>query len=159
MLKVPLTKEKFFLEAHMKLRPLDFATEGIFVCGLAQGPKFIDESIAQGWGAAARAATILSKDTLDSEAMVAVVDEMKCRGCGRCEEGCDYKAPEVKLRENGRLAARINEALCKGCGKCSTRCCSGAITMRHFDSRQVEMMLEAALMEPEEGKGKSEAGT
>jgi heterodisulfide reductase subunit A len=146
MLKVPLSKDGFFLEAHMKLRPVDFSTDGIFVCGLAHGPKFIDENISQALGAAARAYTVLSKESLEGEAMVARVDESRCRGCGQCEEDCEFKAPVLEERD-GRWVSRINEALCKGCGKCAARCCNGAITMRHFSSEQIDAMIEAALAE------------
>jgi heterodisulfide reductase subunit A len=145
MLKVPLNRNGFFLEAHSKLRPLDFSTEGIFFCGLAHAPKFLEECIYQAQGAVARACTLLSQDELETEAAVAVVDELRCRACGRCEEGCDFKAPQIKVWEDGRLHARINPAMCKGCGKCSARCCSGAVTVKHFTGRQIEKMVEAAL--------------
>jgi heterodisulfide reductase subunit A len=149
MLKVPLNRNGFYLEAHSKLRPLDFSTEGIFFCGLAHSPKFIEECIYQAQGAVARACTLLSKSELEAEAAVAVVDESRCRACGRCEEGCDFKAPTIKVWEHGRLTSRINPVMCKGCGKCASRCCSGAITIRHFTTSQIETMLEAALAEPE----------
>jgi heterodisulfide reductase subunit A len=144
-LKVPLNRNGFFLEAHSKLRPLDFSTEGIFFCGLAHAPKFLEECIYQAQGAVARACTLLSQDELETEAAVAVVDELRCRACGRCEEGCDFKAPQIKVWEDGRLHARINPAMCKGCGKCSARCCSGAITVKHFTGLQIDKMVEAAL--------------
>jgi heterodisulfide reductase subunit A len=161
-LKVPLNRNGFFLEAHSKLRPLDFSTEGIFFCGLAHAPKFLEECIYQAQGAVARACTLLSQDELEAEAAVAVVDELRCRACGRCEEGCDFKAPLIKVWEDGRLHARINPAMCKGCGKCSARCCSGAITVKHFTGRQIEKMMEAALAElgeiPAEGGGVRQNG-
>jgi heterodisulfide reductase subunit A len=144
MLKVPLSKDGFFLEAHMKLRPVDFATDGIFLCGLAHGPKFIDENISQALGAASRACTILSKDFIESEAVIAVVDEAKCRGCGRCEEECEFKAPKL-IEKDGMLVSQINEALCKGCGKCAVLCCNRAIVMRHFSSLQIATMIHSIL--------------
>jgi heterodisulfide reductase subunit A len=144
MLKVPLSKDGFFLEAHTKLRPLDFATDGVFLCGLAHAPKFIDENISQALGAAARAITILSKDSLEGEAVIAVVDEELCRGCGKCEEICEFKAPKL-IEKGGRLVSQINEALCKGCGKCSVVCCNKSISMRHFKAEQLNAMIEAAL--------------
>jgi len=144
-LKVPLNRNGFFLEAHSKLRPLDFATEGIFFCGLAHSPKFLEECIYQAQGAVARACTLLAQEALETEAAVAVVDELRCRACGKCEEGCDFKAPQVKVWEDGRLHARINPAMCKGCGKCASRCCSGAITIKHFTGQQIDKMVEAAL--------------
>jgi heterodisulfide reductase subunit A len=145
LLKVPLNRNGFFLEAHSKLRPLDFSTEGIFFCGLAHSPKFLEECIYQAQGAVARACTLLAQEALETEAAVSVVDELRCRACGRCEEGCDFKAPLVKVWEDGRLHARINPALCKGCGKCASRCCNGAIAVKHFTGKQIDKMVEAAL--------------
>ncbi|MCK5560909.1 MAG: CoB--CoM heterodisulfide reductase iron-sulfur subunit A family protein, partial [Thermoplasmata archaeon] len=145
LLKVPLTKDKFFLEAHMKLRPVDFATDGIFLCGLAHSPKFIEECVSQANGVVARASTILSKPTIEGEAIISVVDESKCRGCGECVETCEYGAPELQLREDGTKVSHINEALCKGCGACAVACCNGAITTKHFRNDQIMTMVEAAL--------------
>jgi heterodisulfide reductase subunit A len=133
MLKVPLTKDGFFLEAHMKLRPLDFATDGVFLCGLAHWPKFIEESIAQACGAAARAATILSKKTLETEGIVSYVDENLCVGCGLCISICPYGAME----KDERGIARVKEVLCKGCGTCCASCPKRAISMRHFTDQQL----------------------
>lgn len=145
ILKVPLNKDKFFFEAHMKLRPIDFATDGIFLCGLAHLPKFFEENIAQASGAAARAMTILSKDSLEAEATIAVVDEEKCRGCGKCVETCEFGAPELIEKEDGRKVSHIREALCKGCGACSVTCCNKSITMRGFTSDQIIAMVRRAL--------------
>jgi heterodisulfide reductase subunit A len=133
MLKVPLTEDGFFLEAHMKLRPLDFATDGIFLCGLAHWPKFIEESISQACGAAARAATILSKKTLEAEGAVAHVDENLCIGCGLCISLCPYSA----IEKDERGIARVKEVLCKGCGTCGASCPKRAITMYHFTDEQI----------------------
>jgi len=133
MLKVPLSKDGFFLEAHMKLRPIDFATDGVFLCGMAHWPKFIDETISQACGAAARAATILSKKTLEAEGTVSHVDENLCIGCGICISICPYKAMEKD--EMG--IARVTEVLCKGCGTCAASCPMRAITMRHFTDDQL----------------------
>ncbi|MEM3050077.1 MAG: FAD-dependent oxidoreductase [Thermoplasmata archaeon] len=145
LLKVPLTREGFFLEAHMKLRPVDFATDGIFLCGLAHSPRLIGESISQALAAAARVNTVLSKQYLEAEGAVCVVDEDKCIACGRCEEVCKYGAPRLDEVRPGVVKSRINEALCKGCGSCAVACCSHAITARHFRSDQIERMIEAAL--------------
>ncbi|MDH7476790.1 MAG: CoB--CoM heterodisulfide reductase iron-sulfur subunit A family protein [Candidatus Bathyarchaeota archaeon] len=133
MLKVPLTKERFFLEAHMKLRPLDFATDGIFLCGMAHWPKFIDESVAQACGAAARAAIILSNKLLEAEGTVSHVDENLCVGCGLCISICPYNA--IEKDENG--IAKVNEVLCKGCGTCAASCPKRAITMHQFTDEQL----------------------
>jgi len=133
MLKVPLTKDGFFLEAHMKLRPVDFATDGVFLCGMAHWPKFIDESISQACATAARAATILSKKTLDAEGTVSHIDEDLCIGCGVCISICPYKA--IAKDENG--LAKVNEVLCKGCGTCAASCPERAIMMHQFTDEQL----------------------
>jgi heterodisulfide reductase subunit A len=146
MLKVPLTKDGFFLEAHMKLRPVDFATEGVFLCGMAHSPKYIDESIAQACGAAARATTILSKSTLEMEGIIANVDEDLCSGCRICEYLCPYGAIEMKEKD-GKPIAHVIEALCKGCGVCGTACPTKAITMGHFTTEEILAQVKAALIE------------
>jgi heterodisulfide reductase subunit A len=133
MLKVPTTKDGFFLEAHMKLRPVDFATDGIFLCGMAHWPKFIDESISQACGAAARAATILSKQTLEAEGTVSHIDENQCIGCGLCISICPYSA----ISKDEKEIVRVNEVLCKGCGTCAASCPERAITMRQFTDDQL----------------------
>ncbi|MFQ5711797.1 MAG: FAD-dependent oxidoreductase [Candidatus Geothermarchaeales archaeon] len=151
MLKVPLSKDGFFLEAHMKLRPVDFATDGVFLCGLAHAPKSIKESIAQAYGAAQRAAMILSKDALEAEGVIASVDEALCTGCRACDD-CPFNAIEmvdrrVELRGFAyhTRKARVNEALCKGCGKCASLCPNGAIELRHFSDEQVVSEIFALL--------------
>jgi heterodisulfide reductase subunit A len=156
LLKVPLTREGFFLEAHMKLRPVDFATDGIFLCGLAHSPRLIGESIAQALAAAARVNTVLSKDFIEAEGVVSVVDEAKCVACGRCEEVCEYGAPAITEVSPGVFKSRINEALCKGCGSCTVTCCSRAISSKHFRTKQIVTMIEACLAkEPEAEAGKA----
>jgi len=145
LLKVPLNKDGFFLEAHMKLRPVDFATEGIFLAGLAHWPKSADETIAQAAGAAARAMTVISKETLEAQAAVSVVDEFKCRGCGRCEAICPFSAITLYEILPGIMKAKINPALCKGCGACEVTCCNGAITCKHFTDKQIIALVEACL--------------
>jgi heterodisulfide reductase subunit A len=145
--KVPLNEDKFFLEVHMKLRPVDFASDGVFVCGLAHYPKPIDESIAQAQAAAARAATVLSQRSIEVEGVVSTVDQELCRGCGKCVEVCPYGAPElVEIRE-GVTVSQIQEALCKGCGACAVACPTGAAGIRHFTDNEVLTMVEAALCE------------
>jgi heterodisulfide reductase subunit A len=139
MLKIPTTKDGFFLEAHMKLRPVDFATEGVFLCGKAHSPKYIEECIAQATAAAARATTILSKDKLESEAVVSEVIEDLCSGCGFCVKTCPYSA--IELVEG---KAKINAALCKGCGCCASACPSGAIEQKGFKTDQISAMIHAA---------------
>ena len=145
MLKVPLTREGFFLEAHMKLRPVDFATDGIFLCGLAHSPRLIGESIAQAQAAASRVNTVLSKEFIEAEGVISVVDQEKCIACGRCEEVCEYGAPSIQEVSPGVYKSRINEALCKGCGSCVVACCSRAITAKHFETDVILTMIDAAL--------------
>jgi len=146
MLKVPLTKDGFFLEAHMKLRPVDFATDGVFLCGMAHSPKYIDESIAQACATAARATTILSKSTLEMEGIIANVNEDLCSGCRICEYLCPYGAIEMKDKD-GKITAHVIEALCKGCGACGTACPTKAITMGHFTTEEILAQVKAALVE------------
>jgi heterodisulfide reductase subunit A len=155
LLKVPLNKEGYFLEAHMKLRPVDFATDGIFLCGLAHSPRLMGESISQALAAAARVNTVLSKPFIEAEGVVSVVDEDKCIACGRCEEICEYGAPSIQEVSPGVFKSRINEALCKGCGSCAVACCARAIRPKHFKTEQILTMLEAYLrkdLEKEEAK-------
>jgi heterodisulfide reductase subunit A len=146
MLKVPLIKEGFFLEAHMKLRPVDFATEGVFLCGMAHSPKYVDESIAQACAAAARATTVLSKKTLEMEGIIANVNEDLCSSCRVCESLCPYNAIEMQEKD-GKLKAHVIEALCKGCGVCGTACPTKAISMGHFTNDEILAQVKAALVE------------
>jgi len=146
MLKVPLTKEGFFLEAHIKLRPLDFATEGVFFAGLAHAPKGIVESAEQGAGAVSRALTILSKSEIQAEGAVSMVkDDSLCRGCEKCAEGCEFNAIEMVDYIGGTRVSKINPIVCKGCGACAAQCQTGAITPLHFATSQINGMVEAAL--------------
>lgn len=148
MLKVPLNQEGFFLEAHAKLRPVDFATEGVYLCGLAHAPKNLKESIVQGKAAAARAATVISKDTLETEGTIAQVNESLCAGCGACEKVCAYKAisvQEIKKRDITVKKAVVNAVLCKGCGTCSATCRCGAVDVNGFADRQVISEIEYLL--------------
>lgn len=145
LFKVPMSQDKFFLEVHMKLRPVDFATDGVFVCGLAHYPKPIDESIAQAQAAAARAATILSQKSIQVEGVVSTVDQAMCRGCGKCVEVCPYGAPQLVEIAEDVSVSHIQEALCKGCGACAVACPTGAAAIRHFNDTEVLTMVEAAL--------------
>jgi heterodisulfide reductase subunit A len=151
MLKVPLSKDKFFLEAHMKLRPVDFATNGVFLAGLAHWPKFTDEAIAQASGAAARAMTIVSKPELKSDGIIAAVNEYICDGCAICEPVCEYKAITIVAdpKNPEKKKAIVNEGLCKGCGCCVAACPSGSMEQRGFKNQQIIAAIDAALEESE----------
>ncbi len=141
MLKVPLNEDNFYLEAHVKLRPVDFATEGIFVAGLAHCPKPIEDSISQANAAVSRACTILSKDEIEAEGKVASIDITRCSGCGMCVENCAYNAIELIVDRRFGLVASINQALCKGCGACSGNCRCSAIDILGFTGDQIYEMI------------------
>lgn len=145
MLKVPLNTDGFFSEAHLKLRPVDFATEGIFLCGLAHSPKMTDENISQAKAAAARAATVLSKTRLEVSAQVSSVDQEKCISCMTCVRACPYNAPSVNINHK----AEITAAKCMGCGICVSECPAHAIQLSHFNSDQFNMMIEEVLKDTE----------
>jgi len=140
MLKVPLDSDGFFLEAHMKLRPVDFATDGIFVCGLAHAPKDISETIAQARAAAGRAATVLAKSVIESEGKIAYVRKERCSVCGVCGKVCTYHAIDI---DEAKRVAVVNESLCKGCGACSASCRSAAIDIKGFRDEQILAVLRA----------------
>jgi heterodisulfide reductase subunit A len=137
MLKVPLNADGFYVEAHMKLRPVDFTTEGIFLCGLAHSPKFIDENISQARAAAARAATVLSKRELDVSAQVSYVDQQKCISCMTCVTVCPYSAPFCNKDGKGQIEA----AKCMGCGICASECPARAIQLHHFETDHFNVMI------------------
>ncbi len=132
-LKVPLTADGFFLEAHMKLRPLDFGSDGIFLAGLAHAPKSMAESISQAKGAAARAATVISRPVMDRSGVISEVDQASCAGCLTCVRLCPYDVPVIG--EEG--VAYIEPASCQGCGVCASACPRKAITTRHYRDDQV----------------------
>jgi heterodisulfide reductase subunit A2 len=139
LLKVPLNEDGFFMEAHMKLRPVDFATDGIFMCGTAHNPKFIDESIAQAQAAASRAMTILAQRELKAGGAVSTVRPDKCTGCGVCWKVCPYQA--ISSAEDG--LAKVNEALCKGCGVCVSSCRSNAVDLEGVSDQQTWSAIQA----------------
>jgi len=148
MLKVPLTQERFFLEAHMKLRPVDFATDGVFMCGLAHSPKCVDESIGQAGAAAAKAATILSREEIELEATISEVVDANCDGCAYCIDPCPYNSLTlIEYMRDGAIKKTVerNEALCKGCGVCMATCPKQGIFVRSYNLEQIEAMVDAAL--------------
>ncbi|HKZ94728.1 MAG TPA: CoB--CoM heterodisulfide reductase iron-sulfur subunit A family protein [Candidatus Bathyarchaeia archaeon] len=144
-LKIPLSQDGFLMEAHLKLRPVDTQMDGIFLAGAATGPKDVPESIVSAKAAAARAAILMANKKMRTEAITAWVNPDLCRGCGRCEEVCEFKAIELVEVAPRVVSARINEISCKGCGTCSVTCPTGAITMKHFTEGQVNAMVEAAI--------------
>jgi len=144
MFKLSLNDDHFFMEAHAKLRPVDFATDGIFLAGMAHYPKPIEESISQAKAAVSRATVVLSKDTVTVDGVVSRVNEALCRGCGACEEACAFGAITVEELENGVKIARVQQALCKGCGACAVACPTGAAGVFHYDN-EVLAMVETAL--------------
>lgn len=149
LFKVSLNPDGFFKEAHVKLRPVEFGTDGVYLCGLAHYPKFIRETINQAYGAAGRVLTLLSKDVVVASGSVAEVDERKCVSCGACITACTYGAIEFYETPQGRKA-RVNPILCKGDGLCNTKCGTNAIQLRHFTDEEILCAIDAAFSEKEE---------
>ena len=150
LFKIPLNQDKFFLEAHMKLRPVDFATDGVFMCGLAHCPKSVEESIAQAEAAAARATTILSKDEIEIDATISEVVDANCDGCAYCIDPCPYSALtlfEYMYKGSIKKTVERDGALCKGCGVCQATCPKKGIFIRGFKLEQIGAMVDAALEE------------
>jgi heterodisulfide reductase subunit A2 len=141
MLKVPLNENGFFLEAHVKLRPVDFAAQGIFLAGLAHSPRDMRETIAQAQAAAVRAVALLSKASLEATPIVASVNPKLCAACGVCVEVCPYGA---RVLEPGMPYAQVIEVLCQGCGACVAACPNKASQQKGFEFSQIFEMLEAA---------------
>jgi heterodisulfide reductase subunit A-like polyferredoxin len=142
LLKVPLNEDGFFLEAHMKLRPVDFTTRGVFMAGMAHSPRRIPETVAQAYAAAARACAIITHKELSTEAVVAEVNPRWCTGCGMCEEICQYEAARLNP-ETGK--SEVTAVLCQGCGACAAACPSEAIKLKGFEAKNVLSMVDAAL--------------
>ena len=140
--KITQNDDGFFTEAHVKLRPVDFATDGVFLCGLAHSPKPLDESITQAQAAAARAVTLLSAKTISVSGTVAHVNPSFCSSCGICVSVCPYSAPRFN-EKTGK--AEIEATLCKGCGLCVSSCRSGAINLRGFGNDQIMAMIDSCL--------------
>jgi heterodisulfide reductase subunit A len=137
--KVPLNDDGFFVEKHAKLGPSEFATDGVFLCGLAHYPKPIDEAVAQGRASASRAITLLAKETINTSGTVAETEPAICSSCGVCVSICPYSAPSFIAADARMFAgkAQINPVLCKGCGLCVASCRSGAIRLKGFDNDQI----------------------
>jgi heterodisulfide reductase subunit A len=141
---VTLGQDGFFKEAHVKLKPVEFAADGVYLCGTAHYPKLISEAISQAYGAAGRALTLLSHDTVIASGSVCDVDEAKCIGCGACVTACTYGAIELKESKQGSKAVVI-PVLCKGCGLCNSKCPSGAIQLKHFTDEELLTQIDAAV--------------
>lgn len=144
--KVDLSPDGFFKEAHVKLRPVEFATDGVYLCGMAHYPKFLPETINQSYGAAGRVLTLLSRDIVTVSGAVCEVDEQKCMGCGACVEVCAYNAIELRDTRQGKKAGVI-PVLCKGDGLCNTKCPTGAIQLKHFTDEEFLSQIDAVVSE------------
>ena len=131
--KVPLNLECFFLEAHMKLRPVDFASDGLFLCGACHSPKFIDEAITQAKATAAKAVSIISRKEMEISGVISVVDPDKCAACLTCVRTCPYDVPAI----NTDGVAEIEAAMCHGCGICASECPAKAIQLMHYKDSQI----------------------
>lgn len=148
LLKVPVNSEGFFLEAHMKLRPVDFMTDGVFLCGLAHFPKSIEESILQAQAAAARAGTVLAQDSIEMEANISEVVDANCDGCAYCVDTCPFKAitlVEYMWQGSVKKVVETNETMCKGCGCCQATCPKKGVLIRGFTLDQIQAQIHAAL--------------
>jgi len=147
LFKVTLSPDGFFKEAHVKLRPVEFGTDGIYLCGLAHYPKFMQETINQAYGAAGRVLTLLSHDTVVASGSVCQVNEARCMGCGACVSACTYGALDLRETKQGKKAT-VNPVLCKGDGLCNTKCPTGAIQLKHYTDE--ELVSEIDAMAPKE---------
>jgi len=142
LFKVALSPDEFFQEAHVKLRPVDFGAEGIYLCGIAHYPKFLSETISQAYGAAGRVLTLLSNDTVVASGSVCKVEASMCMGCGECVSACTYGAISLKNKR-----AEVNAVLCKGDGLCNAKCPTGAINLEHYTDEQILNQIEACFLE------------
>jgi len=148
LFKVTLSPDGFFKEAHVKLRPVEFATDGVYLCGAAHYPKFIQETINQAYGAAGRVLTLLSHDIVVASGSVCQVDEKRCMGCGACANVCTYGALGLRETRQGKKV-EVNPVLCKGCGLCNAKCPTGAISLKHFTDEEIISEIDALIPEEE----------
>ena len=146
LFKVTLGPDDFFKEAHVKLRPVEFAAEGVYLCGMAHYPKHIPEAINQAYGAAGRALTLLSHDIVTVSGSVCEVEEKRCMGCGACISVCAYSAIEFRETRQGRKAV-VNPVICKGDGLCNAMCPTGAISLKHYTDEEIISQIDAAAEE------------
>jgi heterodisulfide reductase subunit A2 len=154
LFKAGLNPDGFFKEAHAKLKPVEFATEGVYLCGMAQYPKMIKETVAQAYGAAGRALTLLSNDIVTASGAICAVDESKCVSCGACIAACLYDAVEFYESSEGRRA-RVIAAKCKGDGLCNRKCPTGAIQLKHFTDQELLSQIEAIVPQQQEAAVKA----
>jgi heterodisulfide reductase subunit A len=148
LFKVSLGPDDFFKEAHVKLRPVEFGTDGVYLCGIAHYPKHIPEAINQAYGAAGRVLTLLSHDIVTASGSVCEVNERKCIGCGQCISACTYGAVEFRETREGKKAL-VNPVICKGDGLCNAKCPTGAIQLKHYTDEELLSQIDAAIPEEE----------
>jgi heterodisulfide reductase subunit A len=148
LFKVSMGQDGFFKEAHVKLRPVDFSADGVFLCGTAHYPKHLSETISQAYGAAGRVLTLLSHDTVTVSGSVCEVDEKRCMGCGACISACTYAAIEFRETRQGKKAV-VNPVICKGDGLCNVKCPTGAIFLKHFTNEALFSQIDAAVLKGE----------
>jgi heterodisulfide reductase subunit A len=146
LFKVSTGPDGFFQEAHVKLRPVDFAADGVYLCGTAHYPKHIGETVSQAYGAAGRVLTLLSQDTVTASGSVCDVGESDCISCGACIAVCAYGAIEFHDTSKGKKA-KVNPVLCKGDGLCTTKCPTGAISLQHYTEVEILSQIDAAFAE------------
>jgi heterodisulfide reductase subunit A len=149
LFKVSVNPDGFLQEAHVKLRPVDFGADGVFLCGTAHYPKHLSEAITQAYGAAGRAANILTKETVIASGSICEVEEKKCISCGACISVCRYGAIEFVETPQGKRA-KVNPVLCKGDGLCNSRCPTGAISLKHFTDEEINCQIDQAALVPTE---------
>ena len=146
MFKVALNQDRFFQEAHVKLRPVDTAVDGVFLCGTAHYPKHMSETVSQAYAAAGRAATVLSRDSITVSGAICEVKENDCVSCGACISACTYGAIKFVDTSQGKKA-HVNPILCKGDGLCNSKCPTGAIFLKHFTDEEIFAQIDAAIPE------------
>jgi heterodisulfide reductase subunit A len=158
LFKVTLSPDGFYKEAHVKLKPVEFATDGVYLCGTAHYPKHIQESINQAYGAAGRVLTLLSNDTVVASGAICEVNDNDCVSCGACITACTYDAISFRETPLGRKAW-VNPVLCKGDGVCNAKCPTNAIVLKHFTNDEMCSQIDAAVTAEEIIKQIEEAAT